>query len=173
MELHGRRQSLSVIELPPQRDLQEMFSYDETTGELRWKVRPNRSTPVGSLVRCLQVQIRGRAYMRHRIIWKMVTGQDPDGTIDHRDRNQDNNRWSNLRDATPSQQAINRVHRMQTRTGVRGVFLPAGRRRFRAVIWAGGKAHHLGVFDTKEEAAEVYSAASARLHGDWAVSPAG
>lgn len=34
----------------------------------------------------MQSRIDGVLYLAHRIIWKMMTGKDPDRLVDHRDR---------------------------------------------------------------------------------------
>ena len=39
---------------------------------------------------------RGQTYLTHRLIWKYVTGEDPD-TIDHINGDKFDNRWHNLR----------------------------------------------------------------------------
>ena len=45
----------------------------------------------------IMVKVEGEGYVAHRLIWKMMTGADPD-EIDHRDRDKHNNKWVNLRD---------------------------------------------------------------------------
>ncbi len=63
-----------------------------------------RSTPPGYRV----LSICGGAWPEHRLIWKIITGQEPVGLIDHINGVRDDNRFENLRDVTPSQNRINR-----------------------------------------------------------------
>lgn len=103
-------------------------------------------------------------YVLPRVIWKLVTGDAP-VTVDHWDKNPTNNAWTNLRDASQRQNCQNRWR--GNRTG-----LPKGvrpiRNRFSATIFANGRNHFLGLFDTPEDAHEAYRAAAKRLHGEFA-----
>ena len=101
--------------LPPQDELLRLFNYDPLTGILRWRVRPHAHSgrregeEAGNLavLGYRVVTIDYEIYKVHRVIWKMVTGEDAD-TVDHVDRNKVNNRFANLRNATPSEQNYNR-----------------------------------------------------------------
>ena len=101
--------------LPSQNELLRLFDYDPLTGILRWRVRPHAHSgrregdEAGNLVVLgyRVVTIDYEIYKVHRVIWKMMTGEDAD-TVDHIDRDKVNNRLANLRDATPSEQNYNR-----------------------------------------------------------------
>lgn len=54
--------------------------------------------------------ISGFKYLRHRLIWKMHTGQDPVGMIDHINGVPGNDFFENLRDITASENARNGRH---------------------------------------------------------------
>lgn len=82
---------------------------------------------------------------------------------DHRNRCAVDNRDSNLREATPSQNAMNR---RKVALLSKGVTLNKG--RFRARITVDGKCTYLGRFDTEKEAAAAYAQAAAHLHGEFA-----
>ncbi len=56
------------------------------------------------------IQIDGKKYLEHRVVWKLVHGEWPVGWIDHIDRDKSNNSIENLRDVTPSESAYNRSH---------------------------------------------------------------
>lgn len=102
-----------------------------------------------------------RTYSMHRVIFGAVSGQQ----VDHIDRNRLNNVRANLRLATASQNAINRVS--ASKTGYRGV--QQDYRRFKAMIWAAGQFYLLGRFSNAIEAARAYDKAARQLHGDFAV----
>jgi hypothetical protein len=104
----------------------------------------------------------------HRIIWKMVTGEEPPSEIDHRDRDRANNRWANLRAATRTTNMANIAVRADNKVRLKGAYRDHTG-RYRAQIKAGRRIH-LGRFDTAEEAHEAYCKASRELFGDFATT---
>ena len=76
------------------------------------------------------------------------------------------NRRSNLRICTPSENLANRRLPANSTTGYKGVARHRG--RFCAQITNRGEQHWLGTFATAEEAARAYNAAARRLHGEFA-----
>ena len=91
---------------------------------------------------------------------KFLMGSKPGMVIDHRDRNGLNNTRSNLRWATPQQNAVNREACLGNATGFKGVSaLPSG--KFKASITRHGATTHLGVYDAAEDAAFVYNLSAA------------
>ncbi|HQS15025.1 HNH endonuclease [Reyranella sp.] len=81
--------------------------------------------------------------------------------VDHIDGDQSNNRRSNLRACTQSENLFNQKISVRNRSGAKGVYVrPNG--RFAAQGAMHGKHYHLGLFSTLEEAA----AAAARFRDD-------
>jgi hypothetical protein len=105
-------------------------------------------------------------YLAHRIIWKMMTGSDPEDQIDHKDANKTNNKWSNLRPATNGPNIQNSRLRRDNKSGVKGVRWH--RNKWAVHIAVNGKQRYLGKFSTLQEAAEVASKERVKLHGDFA-----
>jgi hypothetical protein len=109
------------LELPSQAYLKEIFIYDPLTGELRWDFRKDQSNSWnGRFARqiagsqdpktgVLRVGINGTLYLVSRVIWKIMTGEDPQKLVDHRDGDPGNNRWGNLRLATHAQNGANKA----------------------------------------------------------------
>jgi hypothetical protein len=94
------------------------------------------------------ITIDGVIYKAHRVIWLLMTGKWPDHQIDHEDRDASNNRWKNLREATPLQNANNRsLHRNNT-SGTTGVYWDKRCQRWKVSL----RRKHYGYFATKEEA---------------------
>lgn len=143
-----------------------LLAYDPETGVLTWR-QPMKfgQIPAGSVAGHVGlngyrvVNINRTLYPAHRLIWLMVTGIWPGGDLDHADGQRANNRWSNLREVTRSQNNANSRLRKSNAAGVKGVYLVRGK-RWRASIRIGGRGHHLGYFATKEAAAEAYAAAA-------------
>lgn len=158
-------------------EVRELFDYSPVTGVLTWKVSLSRRVRVGAAAGFvnissagprLKVGIHGQQYMVHRIIWLWMKGRWPRYEVDHENRDGLDNRWDNLRRATPSQNGINRRLQSNSTTGFKGVCLPTAKRRYTAHIKIRGKHRHLGCFDTAEEAAACYAEAAKELHGEFA-----
>lgn len=60
--------------------------------------------------RYMSLKIKGVAYLIHRLLWKVHTGSDPRGVIDHINGIRDDNRLVNLRDVHPTVNAMNAVN---------------------------------------------------------------
>lgn len=131
--------------LPPAEYLRECFSYDPETGSLKWRERPEshflhcRRGPVWEAkrrnalsagkefgVRNTHGHIRGgldgELFYAHRIIWKMVYGEEP-LIIDHRDGDTANNRLLNLLNGDRAANQRNQKLSTTNTSGSQGVYL--------------------------------------------------
>ena len=97
---------------------------------------------------------------------RQIINASPDLWVDHRDGDGLNNLRSNLRQATPQQNAHNRKGARGSRSGLKGAFLDGN--QWRSQIRVAGKMIPLGRFATPEEAAAAYAAAAIRYHGEFA-----
>lgn len=89
------------------------------------------------------------------------------GTTDHINRDQLDNRRSNLRKCKQGQNSRNTNLSKNNTSGFKGVIkTPEG--RWKAAIWNNYKKIHIGHYDTKREAAAAYNAAALILHGEFA-----
>lgn len=112
------------------------------------------------------IRILGTLYYAHRVAWLVVYGSWPKLQIDHRDRNKDNNRIKNLREATDSQNRMNSVHAFGV-SGIRGVCFNKRKGRWSARIKKNGRQFHLGYFINPEEAGRAYRKARKQLFGEF------
>ena len=160
-------------DLPSVDELKRLFNYDPVTGQFTWRVKPCRHILIGSVAGTktrlgyYDVRIERVPYMVHRLIWKIVTGQKPPDFIDHADRDGTNNAWSNLREATCSQNGFNRKLQ-KNKSGAKGVRWNTSSRKWEAIIQANYKKHYVGVFDTIAQAATAADHARLNLHGEFA-----
>jgi hypothetical protein len=89
--------------------------------------------------------------------------------VDHADGNPLNNQRSNLRIATPGQNAWNACKRRDARTSThKGVHWRARSNKWVAQIQHAGQKRHLGYFLTEEAAARAYDTAARELFGEFA-----
>lgn len=105
---------------------------------------------------------RGGRYFSVRM-HTLITGWP---LVDHLNGNGLDNRRLNLRQATHSQNAMNRGMRSDNTSGYKGVGLRRG--AWTAEIYVHGVQHYLGRFLSAEEAARAYDAAAAELFGEFA-----
>jgi hypothetical protein len=175
--------------LPEQAYLLECLVYEADTGRLIWAERPVEhfqsgkryarertarawnqrlaGKDFGAVIkynRSKTTYLRGRldcaSYLAHRLIWKMKTDEEPP-EVDHRDGDGSNNRWTNLRNATHSNNMQNRPDngsKGATRSG----------RNWRSAIRVNGHRIHLGSYPTQAEAAQAYRDAADLHHGEFA-----
>jgi hypothetical protein len=106
----------------------------------------------------------------HRILMHNQIINIPEGLVcDHINRKPLDNRKTNLRPATVSQNNCNRCNTGQTTSRYRGVSQDARSNKWRAQIYANGRKINLGTFDDKVDAAKAYDAAARKYHGEFAV----
>jgi len=155
--------------------VRSILDYDPETGTLRWKHRHD-APPTWNARYALKtagcksskgywfISINYKRYLAHRLAWLYVTGYWPKHQIDHIDVDKLNNRFSNLREATNSQNHANILAQKNNKCGVKGVSLHQDGRKW--VAWC--KRNYLGIFDNIEDAAKAYEKASRHHYGSFA-----
>lgn len=160
---------MTALSLTAER-LRQLLAYDTESGSFT-RILPNHKMKVGSCAGWkngngyLRIDIDGHKYYAHRLAWLWVTGSWPAVHIDHADGNTMNNRFSNLREATQSENMQNRHSPASHNTsGFLGVEKGASPGKWAARIAVDGRRHYLGVFANPEEAHAVYLQAKSALH---------
>jgi len=87
--------------------------------------------------------------------------------VDHIDHNGLNNRKSNIRICTQSQNCMNKIAQSNNTSGYRGVSFHKGKNKYQATIMVNRKQMYLGTFNTALEASETYQAAAKELFGEF------
>jgi len=167
---------MSAKILPCATKLRLLLSYDEDTGELRWRCRVNQGVRAGDVAagriskghRYLRVKISGQEYGAHRVIWKIKTGNEPAASLDHIDCNPLNNRWQNLRASSPSLNNCNRKLQKNNSSGTKGVTWNKADERWKATISVESRRTYLGYFKSKADAVAAIDAARPQFHGQFA-----
>ena len=163
-----------------QSEIAASFDYDPLTGILRWKYRADRQKrwntrwagkEAGSPDKdgYLDVPLNGRRCKAHRLIWTLMTGAIPAHDIDHENTIKNDNRWSNLREASGTQNNANAAARKFNPLGVKGIYRrKTCKSSYLAQIQVNGKNHYLGTYRTAEEAHAAYAEAATKHFGQFA-----
>lgn len=137
--------------------------YDEETGKL-FRVKELKCTGDDNTTNTIRFQ--GGMKQATHVIFFLMTGRwpEPGLMIDHKDGDPSNNRWSNLREATPKQNSQNRKSpgRWYNHDLPKGVYKIAN--RYKVVV----DNINFGSFETLQEAIEVVTRERKNLQGEFA-----
>lgn len=159
-----------MAKIPSQERLLALLEYDPTTGVIAWRRREwidrrgrAKAFRHGGKIAGHQrrdgkrvLSVDGHLLLAHRVIWKLVTGQEPD-CIDHINGDCTDNRFHNLRNCSQADNNRNVARRSDNLSGHSGVRFRTERGCWIAVL--AGK--WIGSFGTKEEALEARRKAQA------------
>jgi hypothetical protein len=151
-----------------QDELMSMVRYED--GNLYWlnTGKGKKTGPIGWIENngYRRVEIKKVRYLVHHLVWLFFNGCFPSKDIDHKDNNRSNNRIENLREVTNAENLQNLRNPLPANTtGYLGVSrYPKDKNRFVARITLNGMLRHLGIYDTAEEAHQVYLNAKRQLH---------
>ncbi|NKX40969.1 HNH endonuclease [Rhodobacteraceae bacterium R_SAG2] len=169
--------------------IKDLLDYDPDTGFLYWRPRPRKYSSSEQAHNAVNSNIAGKraftavntggyyqgAILRnqctaHRVIWNWMTGDFPDGCIDHIDRDPLNNKWENLRLCTRGQNQANRKSYSNSSSKYLGVTKKPRKKfdRWTASITRNYQTFRLGYFKSEIEAAKAYDAAAIEMHGEFA-----
>lgn len=148
--------------------------YDPLTGIFRWRRsrsgRKMKYDVAGSISdkQYWVIMIDGKLYKAHRLAWFYVTGEWPEHDIDHRDGNETNNKFDNLRECSHSQNMGNRKVGVNNTSGFKGVSFHKKNQKWRAYITLDKRRRCLGYFDDPASAGDAYFKAAVELFGEFA-----
>ncbi len=168
-------------ELPSQEYLNALFDYNAGTGLLfrnhlsidemadQWGWSQKRvkkwntlysGTPAMNSSQCgyMRQMLDGKQHLVHRIIYKIMTGDDPD-FIDHENGQRSDNRWANLRNVSCGENSQNQKMYSHNKSGHTGVYWQRSASKWRAYIMVAGKNTHLGMFSEIGDAIAARKAA--------------
>lgn len=114
-----------------------------------------------------EIGIGGSLQRAHRLAFIYMLGIDPPHFVDHINGIRDDNRWSNLRMATQSQNMANVGKQVDNTSGAPGVVWDRSRSKWRAQICVNGKKKNLGRYSEFDAAVEAYKAAARAAWGEF------
>ena len=154
------------------KDVRRVLHYDPATGVFIWRVKTAKKVVVGAQAGGLNVagyvviSVLGQTEYAHRLAWLYMTGERPD-IIDHADGNRSNNRWSNLRSASMSQNILNAKIAKNNTSGHKGVSWHKAAGKWSATVWIDGVQKYLGLYETVEDAGAAYEEAVKLRHPEF------
>lgn len=159
--------------------IRDCLQYDAVEGVVSWRVEIGRGKSKrypGSVAGCvltdkyLQIKIGGRKYLAHRIAWFLHYGEWPALEVDHINGVRSDNRITNLRQATRSQNKQNERLRDGNKSGFKGVYFCKTRKKWRGYAAVDGKRTDAGYFETAQEAGKAAEDIRNQLHGEFSRS---
>jgi hypothetical protein len=173
--------------LPSGAYLNECFLYDPDRGVLRWRRErpPEHFASVRNWRLWLtrhagkdachimkelgykRTRLDGVYYLSHRIIYKLMTLDDPPFEIDHKNTNRGDNRWDNLRPATRQQNVWNAAlgHKTKSYDLPVGITVRSCRTAKPYKVECGKR--YIGSFATLEAAIEARNAFATKERGQF------
>lgn len=152
--------------------LREHIHYDPETGIFTW-IKPRApGVKIGDVAGNRMVDgywticLFSNHQKAHRLAFLYETGAFPEHMVDHINGKKSDNRFSNLRLATNSQNKRNVSKRRDNTSGFKGVvYTKYG--RYVAQCASGGRMTYLGSFGTAEAASLRYQEYTKQLHGEF------
>ena len=152
-------------------ELKEYLSYDPESGAFTWIKSPCYHIKNGRIANSrdkkgyIQIMLKGRYFLAHRLAWLFYYGLMPKDCIDHINGVKFDNRICNLREATNAQNVQNVTKPSRAnKTGYLGVSWDNTNKKFKAVISVNGRHKHIGRFTSAEEAYEAYLTKKREYH---------
>jgi len=111
--------------------------------------------------------VNGKGLLMHRLIMGLDFGDKR--VVDHINHNGLDNRRTNLRVTTRSQNGANRNVGKKSTTGFKGIYWDKNRKKWKASLTKDGKTHFIGRYKNPREAAKAYDSFARKMHGEYAL----
>lgn len=145
-----------------QSELKQQVHYDPESGLFTRLISNIHCVKVGSIAGGLHkstgyihLRVNNKRYLAHRLAFLYMEGYFPEHQIDHKDGVRANNKWFNLRHATPLCNFQNQKISKNNTSGFPGVSWRKDYHKWQCSIKMNGKYIHLGWHDDPLEAALV------------------
>jgi hypothetical protein len=161
----AERRNEKVVNLVDIERAKQLLEYNSETGIFRWKVSPNKRIAEWSVAGTnhtegyISISVDRKRVLAHRLAWMFVYGRPPHGEIDHINRVRNDNRISNLREATSASNKQNLSMRSDNKSAIMGVNWHKASQKWRAYVSVNGRQISLGYYDS------IHAAKAAREEG--------
>jgi hypothetical protein len=142
-----------------QERLKELLDYNPKTGIFTRKITTSSNAKKGQEAGSVDkdgyliIRIDYKHYRAHRLAFLWMLGYLPENQIDHKDRIEYHNWWSNLREANPQCQMRNSGMLSSNTSGIKGISWNSDKNKWFVNIYINKKQKHLGIFSDFIEAA--------------------
>lgn len=156
-----------------QKELKSLLSYNADSGVFKWLVNKSISVKKGDIAgrknksNPITIMINGVRYQASHLAWLYVKGEMPSKAIDHINGIRSDNRIINLREATLSQNAMNRIKAANNTSGYKGASFHKQSGKWQASIKINGKQKYLGLFLSPKQAHNAYVNAAKVIFGEF------
>lgn len=153
-------------------EFKKLLRYNPDNGKFYWLATTKHGSVkagdvAGSTMKTgyMQIKIKQKMYLQHRLAYLFTYGRWPKQEIDHINGDKSDNRIINLRDASPSLNKQNRrTASERNKTGYLGVYYCKTRDCYTAQILVDGSNKHLGAYNNPKDAHNAYVKAKRKYH---------
>jgi len=143
--------------------LKETFVYNPCDGTF---VRKKTGRVVGTVNShgYSLILFKGSMQSAHRLAWLYMNGEWPAAEVDHINGQRSDNRWVNLRAATPGQNRQNMGRSSKNTSGHPNVYWRRDRKKWQVQMHLNNRNHFGGRFDKFEDAIHAAKMMKAAMH---------
>lgn len=158
---------------PTHAELLAIIHYNPETGRfthLRTSGKAKKGAIAGNIAPngYWQLRVFNKLFAASRLAWFYMTGEWPRETIDHINGIRTDDRWSNLRLASKTENNWNTGPMSNCKSGLKGAWRCKSTGRWLSMLEVNRKRIWLGRFDTAEEAHKAWIEAASKIRGkEW------
>lgn len=100
----------------------------------------------------VSVSVLGQRYQAHRVIWKLLKKEEPNGEIDHINGDRADNRIENLRLIDKQKNLLNQKLYRNNKSGIHGVYFCKSKKKWCVQLTFKGVQKYYGSYELLEDA---------------------